>query len=50
MTYAESERSVETLCDMWNPDVSEALWRAVGGLDRFSQAQICPFRARTLAC
>ena len=40
LTHVESLRGVEALRKLWNADVSKALWRAIGGLDRFSQAQI----------
>ena len=40
LTYEQSRRSIEILRSLWSPDVSTALWRSIGGLDRFSQAQI----------
>ena len=40
MTYAESLRGVQILRELWNAHVSQALWRNIGGLDRFQQAQV----------
>gem|GEM_PF-954377 len=40
MTYEESYRSVEALRSLWNTNVSQALWKAIGGLDCFQQAQV----------
>ena len=40
MSYAESERSVEALRDLWNTDVAKALWGAARGHGRIQQAEI----------
>lgn len=40
MSYAESRRSIEALRSLWNPNVSEALWRTVGGYGRVEQAAV----------
>jgi len=40
MSYGESQRALKTLRAMWKPDVAEAIWRSVGGLDRISQAEV----------
>lgn len=40
LSYAESQRSIETLSGMWCDYVSETLWREIGGLDRIQQAEI----------
>ena len=40
MSYAESQRALKTLRAMWKPHVAEAIWRAAGGLDRVSQAEV----------
>ncbi len=40
LSYAESRRSIEALRDLWNPHVSEALWRTVGGYGRVEQAAV----------
>lgn len=40
MSYAESDRSVETLRGMWSPDVAKALWETVRGHRRIQQAEV----------
>jgi hypothetical protein len=40
LTHEQSKRSVEALRGMWDADLADAVWAAIGGLDRFSQAQI----------
>jgi hypothetical protein len=40
MTDGQSHRSVEALRQLWNADVSQALWEAIGGLERVQQAQV----------
>ncbi len=40
MSYEESARATETLQSLWNYDVSQALWRTIGGFDRIQQAEI----------
>lgn len=40
ISYAESQRSVKALRELWNPDVSAALRKAVGGLERIQQAEV----------
>jgi hypothetical protein len=40
LSHAESLRRTKKLRDLWNRYVSEALWRAAGGLERISQAQV----------
>ena len=40
LSYAESRRRGEVLRDVWSGFLSAALWRAAGGLDRISQAEV----------
>ncbi len=40
MSYEESTRATETLQSLWNYDVSQTLWRVIGGFDRVQQAEI----------
>lgn len=40
MSHEESLRSVKTLRELWNPHVSQALWKATRGLDAIQQAQV----------
>jgi DNA (cytosine-5)-methyltransferase 1 len=40
MSHAESRRAVEALRELWTVDVSRALRRAAGGLERLEQAQV----------
>ena len=40
MSYAESQRALKTLRTLWKPHVAKAIWKAAGGLDRISQAEV----------
>jgi hypothetical protein len=40
MTFEENKRSIETLRELWNANVSQALWQAARGLDRVQQAEV----------
>jgi hypothetical protein len=40
MSYAESHRAVETLRGLWNPNVAQAVQRAIRGLGRVQSAEI----------
>ncbi len=40
ISYAESLRSIQVLQELWSSDVSKSLWRAAGGLERISQAEV----------
>ena len=42
MSYGKdgSFRSIEAMRQLWSADVSQTLWKAIGGLDRISQAEI----------
>jgi len=40
MSYEENIRSIKTLRELWNANVSQALWQAARGFDRIQQAEI----------
>ena len=40
MSYAASLRTTEALRELWTEHVSASLWRAAGGLERVSQAEV----------
>ena len=40
LSHEESTRATETLRSLWNHDVSQALWGAIGGFDRVQKAEI----------
>jgi hypothetical protein len=40
LSYAESQRAIETMRRLWSVHVSQELRRAIGGLDRIQQAEV----------